>query len=147
MRKTHRPSLFHIEEVTQPQGHSTSGSHERYKSTERLAWELEFDCIKIMGEWLTRNKLLNKEDIEHLKAEARTFVRSERNAAWENYQAPMKKLRDELLTILENEPNDLGSLEKKTAHSSRRQFPAIERVVGDKDVSNQTELCLRLDFL
>ena len=100
MRKTHRPSLFHIEEVTQPQGHSTSGSHERYKSTERLAWELEFDCIKIMGEWLTRNKLLNKEDIEHLKAEARTFVRSERNAAWENYQAPMKKLRDELLTIL-----------------------------------------------
>ncbi|MBK7340318.1 MAG: transketolase [Saprospiraceae bacterium] len=106
MRKTHRPSLFHIEEVTQPQGHSTSGSHERYKSTERLAWELEFDCIKIMGEWLTRNKLLNKEDIEHLNAEARTFVRSERNAAWENYQAPMKKLRDELLTILENEPND-----------------------------------------
>ncbi len=106
MRKTHRPSLFHIEEVTQPQGHSTSGSHERYKSNERLAWELEFDCIKIMGEWLTRNKLLNKEDIEHLNAEARTFVRSERNAAWEKYQTPMKNLRDELLTILENESNE-----------------------------------------
>jgi len=90
MRETHVPALFHVEEVTQPQGHSTSGSHERYKTPERLDWEKEWDCIKKMKEWLIETGLSNAEEMTEIEAGAKEYVRNSRNKAWEKYQAPIK---------------------------------------------------------
>lgn len=89
-RHTHTPVLFHVEDVTQPQGHSTSGSHERYKSTERLEWEREWDAIKKMKEWIIDNALASEEELNELETEAKEFVRRSRNLAWEKYQEPIR---------------------------------------------------------
>ncbi|NCU03069.1 MAG: transketolase [Chitinophagaceae bacterium] len=91
IRATHTPALFHVEEVTQPQGHSTSGSHERYKTTERLQWEREWDCIKKMKEWVIENNLANDDELSDIEREVKEFVRSEKNAAWQQYEKPIKE--------------------------------------------------------
>lgn len=91
IRETHTPALFHVEEVTQPQGHSTSGSHERYKSPERLEWEREWDCIRKLKEWLLENSLSNEDELEEIENDAKEFVRTSKNKAWEAYLAPIKK--------------------------------------------------------
>lgn len=90
IRLTHTPVLFHVEEVTQPQGHSTSGSHERYKSPERLEWEREWDGIKKMKEWIIDNVLASEEELNEIELESKDFIRSSRNSAWEKYQAPLR---------------------------------------------------------
>jgi pyruvate/2-oxoglutarate/acetoin dehydrogenase E1 component/TPP-dependent pyruvate/acetoin dehydrogenase alpha subunit len=92
VRQTHVPALFHVEEVTQPQGHSTSGSHERYKSPERLEWEKEWDCIKKMKEWMIENGLGTAEELGEIEAEAKATVREGKNKAWEKFQAPIKEM-------------------------------------------------------
>lgn len=89
IRQTHTPALFHVEEVTQPQGHSTSGSHERYKSPERLEWEREWDCIKKMKEWLLTNDLATEDELEKLEVDAKKLIRDSREKAWQEYQAPI----------------------------------------------------------
>ncbi len=94
VRDTHVPVLFHVEEVTQPQGHSTSGSHERYKSQERLDWEKEWDCIKKMREWLIETGLSNPDELAEIEAGAKDSVRASRNKAWEKYLAPVKEAAD-----------------------------------------------------
>ena len=90
MRDTHTPAIFHIEEVTQPQGHSTSGSHERYKTTERLEWEKEWDCVKKMREWLTTNGIASEMELDEITEEVKEFVKDEKNKAWEAYINPIK---------------------------------------------------------
>src|SRR5882724_8923309 len=90
IRLTHTPVLFHVEEVTQPQGHSTSGSHERYKTPERLEWEREWDGIKKMKEWLIDNSLATEEELNDVATGAKELIRHERNQAWEKYQVPIK---------------------------------------------------------
>ncbi len=89
IRITHTPALFHVEEVTQPQGHSTSGSHERYKSHDRLEWEREWDCIKKMKEWLLTNELASAEELEEVELSAKKLIRASRSDAWQAYQAPI----------------------------------------------------------
>jgi pyruvate/2-oxoglutarate/acetoin dehydrogenase E1 component/TPP-dependent pyruvate/acetoin dehydrogenase alpha subunit len=91
IRTTHIPALFHVEEVTQPQGHSTSGSHERYKSPERLEWERQWDGIKKMKEWVIENELISEEELDQIESEAKNFVRQCKLVAWEKYEAPIKK--------------------------------------------------------
>ena len=90
IRETHTPALFHVEEITQPQGHSTSGSHERYKTSERLEWEKEWDCIKQMKEWILENSLATKEEISLLEDEVKEHVKRGKQHAWENYISPIK---------------------------------------------------------
>ena len=90
MRETHTPALFHVEEITQPQGHSTSGSHERYKSPERLAWEKEWDCIKQMKEWIVENTLATEEEVNDIQDEAREYVKNGKQKAWETYIFPIQ---------------------------------------------------------
>jgi pyruvate/2-oxoglutarate/acetoin dehydrogenase E1 component/TPP-dependent pyruvate/acetoin dehydrogenase alpha subunit len=90
-RETHTPVLFHVEEVTQPQGHSTSGSHERYKAPERLEWERTWDCIKKMKEWMLENALVSEDELNEIETGAKEFVRACKNTAWEEYQAPIKQ--------------------------------------------------------
>lgn len=85
------PVLFHIQEMTQPQGHSTSGSHERYKSKERLEWEEEFDCIKKMKEWMLSSAIATQSEIDEIEAEAKKFVNSSRRQAWDAFMNPVKE--------------------------------------------------------
>jgi len=90
VRDTHIPAVFHIEEVTQPQGHSTSGSHERYKTAERLEWEREWDCLKKAKEWITANGIATNEELDTLSEEVKELVKQEKNAAWEKYLLPIQ---------------------------------------------------------
>jgi pyruvate/2-oxoglutarate/acetoin dehydrogenase E1 component/TPP-dependent pyruvate/acetoin dehydrogenase alpha subunit len=90
IRDTHTPAIFHVEEITQPQGHSTSGSHERYKTTERLEWEKEWDCIKQMREWILENALAEEEELTKIEEEAKEWVKQSKQQAWENYINPIK---------------------------------------------------------
>jgi len=91
IRETHIPALFHIQEVTQPQGHSTSGSHERYKSKERLTWEKEWDCIKKMEEFLLENAVATQEELDAVKESAKDRARSAKQQAWNQFIEPVKQ--------------------------------------------------------
>ena len=91
VREKHIPAVFHVEELTQPQGHSTSGSHERYKSAERLAWEKEWDCISQMRGWLIENALATEEDLEKIEKESHETVVAARIRAFKQFQAPIKE--------------------------------------------------------
>lgn len=100
IRETHTPALFHVQEVTQPQGHSTSGSHERYKSPERLEWERQWDCKKQMREWLIANALADEQELEDIEAEAKRFVKKSRDAAWDKYQSPIRAQVQKTLELI-----------------------------------------------
>ncbi len=91
IRDTHTPALFHVEEVTQPQGHSTSGSHERYKTPERLAWEREWDGNKKMREWILENELASEEELNDIEVAAKEKVRNGKQMAWEKFWIPVKE--------------------------------------------------------
>ncbi len=101
-RKEHVPVLFHIEEITQPQGHSTSGSHERYKSEERLKFEEEFDGIKKMREWILEEKIATSKELEEVELEAQNEAKLAKKAAWKKFKEPVKKERDKLVEIIDN---------------------------------------------
>jgi pyruvate/2-oxoglutarate/acetoin dehydrogenase E1 component/TPP-dependent pyruvate/acetoin dehydrogenase alpha subunit len=101
MRETHIPALFHVEEVTQPQGHSTSGSHERYKTPERLAWEREWDANKKMREWILENTLASEEELEDIEAKAKEMVRVSKQMAWEKFSTPLKQLVSNAIGVLD----------------------------------------------
>src|SRR5580765_3372480 len=90
IREMHIPAVFHVEELTQPQGHSTSGSHERYKTPERLQWEREWDSNRKMREWIMANSLADDEELEELESRAKTNVRDGKSKAWVNYITPVK---------------------------------------------------------
>ena len=100
-RTQHRPVLIHVNEVTQPQGHSTSGSHERYKSKERLQWETDFDCIKKMREWIEENTLASSAELDAIENDAIQFVNDSKKKAWEAYLAPLKHDVAEVISVLE----------------------------------------------
>ena len=102
IRTTHTPALFHVEEVTQPQGHSTSGSHERYKTPERLQWEKEWDGITKMREWILSNALAAEEELEVIENNAVQFVRESKQRAWEKYSHPIREMVDYSLSLLEH---------------------------------------------
>ncbi len=99
-RRDHIPVLFHIDEVTQPQGHSTSGSHERYKDEERLKWEQDFDPIKRMREWIIDQKIATAEELDKLVSEAEEEAKESRRKGWEMFQDPIKIERDALVKII-----------------------------------------------
>ncbi|WEK38027.1 MAG: thiamine pyrophosphate-dependent enzyme [Candidatus Pseudobacter hemicellulosilyticus] len=90
IRETHIPALFHVEEVTQPQGHSTSGSHERYKGPEQLEWEREWDANKKMREWVLDNELASEDELHDIEIKAKEYVRESKLRAWEKFSAPIK---------------------------------------------------------
>lgn len=100
-RTTHTPVVFHVQELTQPQGHSTSGSHERYKSAERLEWEREWDCNKKMKEWLILNELTTEEELNQLETEVKQEVRLAKQAAWDKYYLPIKEKVQEAIQLVQ----------------------------------------------
>ena len=99
-RQEHVPVLIHVSELTQPQGHSTSGSHERYKNEDRLAWEAEFDCLAQMRIWLLDNNLATAEELETIENESKKNVLEGKKAAWSAFVSPMKEEQQELIALL-----------------------------------------------
>ena len=100
-RTQHVPVLIHVSQLTQPQGHSTSGSHERYKNEERLAWEQEFDCVKQMREWMISFNIATDTELEALEEASKNEVLQGKKAAWEAFIGPVKNERDALVSLLE----------------------------------------------
>lgn len=118
-REEHVPVLVHVTEVNQPQGHSTSGSHERYKSPERLQWEKDFDCIKKFREWILSyevegQKLATEEELINIEKEAKADVKTAKNEAWKEYLEDIKIDLDELKVIL-------GQILSESANSTEIQ--------------------------
>lgn len=99
-RKSHVPAVFHIQEVTQQLGHSTSGSHERYKTDERLAWEIEFDCNIHMKKWLLENGLASIGQLAEIEKKAKKRAKDAREKAWSDFVAGYKNEQDELRQII-----------------------------------------------
>ncbi len=118
-REHHVPVLIHVKDLTQPQGHSTSGSHERYKSPERLQWESDFDCIAKMREWLLANDLSDAQTLEKIEDEAKKEVLEAKKQAWNAYLNPIKSDQSEAVQMLKN----------ISAQSENRVF--IEKIATD----------------
>lgn len=140
-RNQHIPVLIHVQELTQPQGHSTSGSHERYKSTERLAWEAEFDCLAQFRNWIIENNIITSEELDTLDNDLKRQVLDGKKAAWSAYLDPIKAEREELIQIL----NSIAS------KSSNKVF--VEKFISElnsikepirKDVLSSARKILRL---
>ncbi|MCE3259918.1 MAG: transketolase [Bacteroidetes bacterium] len=134
-REEHVPVLVHVEEVTQPQGHSTSGSHERYKSKERLQWELDFDCIKQMREWIIQNALASEEELNKIEEDAKELVKNAKNAAWTDYLQPIKAEVAEVCAYFE----ELGTEE---ALSAKKELQSIKEPIR-KDIHSAVKSVLR----
>lgn len=100
-REEHVPVLIHVKELTQPQGHSTSGSHERYKDADRLAWEATYDCNAQMRQWMLANNIATAEELEEIETASKKEVLEGKKNAWNAFVAPVKKEQSELVTLLE----------------------------------------------
>lgn len=100
-REQHVPVLFHVYEMTQPQGHSTSGSHERYKSKERLAWEAEHDCIRKMREWIINEVMILPEEVDDIEKEARQAAKQAKERAWKAFMDDVRKDQNVVIEILD----------------------------------------------
>ena len=104
VRQSHSPALFHIKELTQPQGHSTSGSHERYKSKERLQWEKEYDCIQKMAEWIIQEGIGTAEQLDEIRISAKKHVKECKDRAWKAFTSPTKQKIAALTAIYQQIP-------------------------------------------
>jgi pyruvate/2-oxoglutarate/acetoin dehydrogenase E1 component/TPP-dependent pyruvate/acetoin dehydrogenase alpha subunit len=99
IRETHIPAIFHVQEVTQPQGHSTSGSHERYKSKERLEWEKEMDCIAKMRSFVLENNIATEAELNEIEEKAKEQARTAKQQAWENFLSPIRQQIQQTTTL------------------------------------------------
>ncbi|MGH2538674.1 MAG: alpha-ketoacid dehydrogenase subunit alpha/beta [Candidatus Promineifilaceae bacterium] len=107
-RKRHVPAVVHVIEVTQPQGHSTSGSHERYKSAERMAWETEYDCVRRMRDWLLTEEYAPAEALDALEKEWRSEVEAARERAWEAFIGPIRRKAKQAGAVIERAAEAAG---------------------------------------
>ncbi|MEO8720127.1 MAG: transketolase C-terminal domain-containing protein [Ginsengibacter sp.] len=112
IRETHTPALFHVEELTQPQGHSTSGSHERYKTPARLAWEKEWDGKKQLRDWIIANSLADEDELNDIENNAKLFVRQCKQNAWEKYINPIKAQINKAVDLLRKVSSKNAEIEK-----------------------------------
>ncbi len=131
-REEHVPVLIHVEEMTQPQGHSTSGSHERYKTKERLEWAKEFDCITKMRSWIIEHELYTAEELDAIEAQAKKDVRIAQKEAWNDLRADIDTDTNSLLQVL----NTFGSA-----------LPSGNEVLALRDTLTKTTEPIRRDLL
>jgi pyruvate/2-oxoglutarate/acetoin dehydrogenase E1 component/TPP-dependent pyruvate/acetoin dehydrogenase alpha subunit len=144
VRMEHVPAIIHVTEVTQPQGHSTSGSHERYKSKERLEWEVEFDGIRKMREWMIAQGIATVEELDAMEKEDIAIVREAQRRAWQAYRAPIDAEVQEAIAILDR----VGATELKQ-ELQRNQAPyrrdAVRAVASAAIVKRDTEAAAWLE--
>lgn len=129
-REKQTPVLVHVTEVTQPQGHSTSGSHERYKSKERLKWEQEFDCIAQMRSWIISNGISNKTEIKELENQAIKEVKGWQKAAWSEFTADIKTEINAFVSVLQEIHNENQELKQILTQLTQAQ-DLIRRDLGN----------------
>ena len=141
-REQHTPVLVHVKELTQPQGHSTSGSHERYKSTERLQWEKDFDCIAKMREWILSEGYATEEELDAIEEDAKKQVRAGRKKAWDAYITPIENERKALVQLMSTLPiaDEHTQAAVKNVINELNSAPTLLRKV----VSNAARKALRL---
>jgi pyruvate/2-oxoglutarate/acetoin dehydrogenase E1 component/TPP-dependent pyruvate/acetoin dehydrogenase alpha subunit len=143
MRENHVPALFHIEEVTQPQGHSTSGSHERYKTVERLEWEREWDGIKKMKEWILENSLCDEEELSQIEMDAKEHVKESKQQAWTAYTTPIKEQVKKVLelcdAIISGGADTEGMLKKYRSTLAANREPMRREVM--KTLATAIDFC------
>ncbi len=118
-RKEMVPVVFHVTELTQPQGHSTSGSHERYKSAERLTWEKSHDCIVRFREWILAEEIATKDELDAIEAGAAVTAKAAKDRAWKAFLAPFKEERKHLVDVV------------KTTHCPCKKQDRIDKIVSD----------------
>jgi pyruvate/2-oxoglutarate/acetoin dehydrogenase E1 component/TPP-dependent pyruvate/acetoin dehydrogenase alpha subunit len=140
-RQHHIPVVFHVTEMTQPQGHSTSGSHERYKSKERLQWEEQYDCLRKMREWILQSALASAEELDQIESDARHFVQQEKNKAWENFQSPIKREIQQVASLLH--PLSQQSTQSARLEKIRHELLQLTEPIR-KDISEAVYEALRL---
>ena len=140
-REEHVPVLIHVKELTQPQGHSTSGSHERYKSKERLEWETEFDCNTKMREWLIDNELATAEELDRIESESKKEVLEGKKMAWVAFLSPIKKEQEKLVSLLQNIAK--SSQNKVSIEKSATDLAAIKEPIF-KDILIVARKTIRL---
>ena len=139
-REQHVPVLVHVEEVTQPQGHSTSGSHERYKDAARLQFEAEFDCIKKMREWILENAIATDTELNEIEETSKLSVRDAKTAAWSEYLKPIKSELSEVINLF----NDLsGSIHADKINVIKTELSSIKEPIS-KDILVAVKKVLRL---
>lgn len=139
-REEHVPVLIHVNELTQPQGHSTSGSHERYKNEERLQWEKDNDCNKRFREWILETGVSTDQELKDLEKEIRKKVRTAKKEAWSELLEPHKKAKKELISILEKV--SLGSPNKVFITRIKNDLIAIDEPIK-KDILSKARKTLR----
>ena len=108
-RQNHIPVLVHVKELTQPIGHSTSGSHERYKSKKRLAWEKRNDCNLRMRDWILDNGIATQSELELIESDSKVFVKKAKEEAWDSYSNPIKNSRLDVIPLLNDLKNDFNN--------------------------------------
>ncbi|MFZ1785549.1 MAG: thiamine pyrophosphate-dependent enzyme [Ferruginibacter sp.] len=146
IRDTHTPAVFHVEEITQPQGHSTSGSHERYKTAERLEWEKEWDGLKQMREWIITNALANEEELGSIEENAIQFVRESKQKAWSEYIEPIKGLVARTIEIIEplgssnsqvkKLSDELGAIREPMRRDVMKTLATVLDIAGNDPAAN-----------
>jgi len=129
-RTEHVPVLVHVEQLTQPQGHSTSGSHERYKTKERLAWEVEFDCLAKMKQWMLDSKLASKKQLSDLEEEAKNFVKDARDEAWLNFQSANNELKSNLGALVSEMDQTIPNIAKVKTELDTMLNPTYSELLG-----------------
>ena len=140
-REEHAPVLFHITEVTQPQGHSTSGSHERYKSKERLEWESEFDGIKKMREWILKQKIAAAKALDEIEEEAVARAKQARKKAWNNFMGPLKKKQKDFINLVDISTCNCAKTDKIDA--IKKEMKMVAEPIN-KDIMSSARKILRL---
>jgi len=145
-RENHIPSIVHVVDMTQPTGHSTSGSHERYKSEERLQWEKDYDCLLQFSKWIVNNKIATQEELDNILKEVKDSVKQSKKEAWLEYQKPLKSELDELFLILNTISNQceieeldgwIADLKQSASFGLfRRDFLSVARKVLVRIASN-----------
>jgi len=140
-RKDHIPAIIHVTELTQPQGHSTSGSHERYKTPEQLAWEKQHDCLLQMREWLLEQHLATFDELDRIEAEALQRAREARKNAWSNYMKPILKMRDEFIAMVDVTTCNCAKTAK--IEEIKHKLSRIEEPIR-KDIYSSAKRILRL---
>ncbi len=138
-RRHHVPVLFHITEMTQPQGHSTSGSHERYKSPERLKWEEQYDCITRMREWMLQSAIATATELDEIESRAKMEVRDARKRAWEAFQQPIRQEAAEAARLVEALPAAAGGETQKAVKKLADNTEPVRR-----DIAETVKQALRL---
>ena len=143
-RNYHVPVIIHATELTQPLGHSTSGSHERYKSKERLDWEKSNDCNLKFREWIIKNKICTEKKLDNIDNEIKKYVKEEKRLSWKHYQAPFLKSKDELIDIIDLfDNNDLKEeLKEKVESIDDLNFSELLKIARNiiYDLNSNNEL-------